>query len=261
MSDDTKVFKLPETLPSPSELADAWARVIANAVRVAGASAERAANPRVPHAFDPAAPMRAFGEFTGHLLSHPAELLRAQQKAAGDWMKLWGHAAARTMGMEPEPLAEPARGDRRFKDPAWSEEPFFDYLKQAYLLTARRAQEMVEGAGGLDEGTRTRVEFFTQQLLNAVSPANFAFTNPEAIRRAIDTGSLSLLSGLANLLADAAENDGLVRRRASEDFELGVTLAATPGAVVFRNELMELIQYAPATAEVWKRPLLYVPPL
>src|SRR3569623_1096097 len=112
MSDDTKVFKLPETLPSPSELADAWARVIANAVRLGGASAARAANPHVPHAFDPAAPMRAFGEFSGH-------------------------AAARATGMEPEPLAEPARGDRRFKDPAWSEEPVFDYLKQAYLLTAR----------------------------------------------------------------------------------------------------------------------------
>src|SRR4051794_6101699 len=261
MSDDTKVFKLPETLPSPSELADAWARVIANAVRVAGASAERAANPRVPHAFDPAAPIRAFSEFSGHLLSHPAELFRAQQKAAGDWMKLWGHAAARAMGMEPEPLAEPARGDRRFKDPAWSQEPVFDYLKQAYLLTAQRAQELVEGAEGLDEGTRTRVDFFTQQALNALSPANFPATNPEAVRRAIETGSVSLVSGLANLLADAAEEGGMVRRRASEEFELGVNLAATPGAVVYRNELMELIQYAPTTSEVWKRPLLYVPPL
>jgi polyhydroxyalkanoate synthase len=261
MSDDGKVFKLPETLPSPSELADAWARVIANAVRLAGASAERAASPQVPQAFDPAAPARAFGELAGHLLSHPAELLRAQQKAMGDWMKLWGHAAARAAGMAPEPLAAPARGDRRFSDPAWSKEPVFDTLKQAYLLTAQRATELVEGAEGLDEGARTRVEFFTQQMLNALSPANFAFTNPEAIRRAIDTGSLSLLSGLANLLADAAEDGGLVRRRSSGEFELGVTLAATPGAVVYRNALMELIQYAPATREVWKRPLLYVPPL
>ncbi|HEX5184076.1 MAG TPA: alpha/beta fold hydrolase [Allosphingosinicella sp.] len=261
MSDDAKVFKLPDTLPSPSELAEAWARVVANAVRLAGVSAERAADPHVPRAFDPAAPARAFGEFAGHLLAHPGELFRAQQKAAGDWMKLWGHAAARAMGMAPDPLAEPARGDRRFRDPAWSEEPLFDYLKQAYLLTARRAEELVAGAEGLDEGTRTRVDFFTQQLLNAFSPANFPATNPEAIRRAIETGSISLVSGLANLLADAAEGDGLVRRRSSEDFELGATLATTPGAVIFRNELMELIQYSPATDEVCKRPLLYVPPL
>src|SRR5579875_2341520 len=148
MSDDTTVFKLPETLPSPSELADAWARVIANAVRLAGTTAERTADPHVPHAFAPAAPARAFAEFGAHLVSHPAELWRAQQRAAGDWMRLWGHAAARVMGMTPDPLAEPARGDRRFKDPAWSEEPLFDYLKQAYLLTARRAEELVAGAEG-----------------------------------------------------------------------------------------------------------------
>ncbi|HYJ28946.1 MAG TPA: alpha/beta fold hydrolase, partial [Allosphingosinicella sp.] len=133
--------------------------------------------------------------------------------------------------------------------------------KQAYLLTAERSVEMIEKAEGLDEATRTKVEFFTRQYLNAISPANFAFTNPEAIRRAIDTGSISLLSGLANLLADAAEAPGIVRRRTGEEFELGVTIAATPGSVVFQNELMQLIQYAPTTQEVWRKPVLYVPPL
>jgi polyhydroxyalkanoate synthase len=176
-------------------------------------------------------------------------------------MKLWGAAAARAAGADPAPVAEPKRGDRRFGDPAWSEEPAFDYLKQAYLLAAERAIEMVRQADGLDQATRTKVEFFTRQYLDALSPANFAPTNPEAIRRAIDTGSVSLVSGLANLLADAAEDGGLVRRRSSEDFELGVSLAATPGSVVYQNELMQLIQYAPATGEVYRRPLLYVPPL
>jgi polyhydroxyalkanoate synthase len=255
------VFKVPERLPSPSELADAWGKVVANAIRLAGASVERAADPHTPHAFDPTAPARAFGAYAAHLLTHPAELAAAQQKAAADWMKLWGAAASRAMGRSPEPLAAPERGDRRFSDPAWNEEPIFDYLKQAYLLTARRALEAIQSAEGLDEGTRTRVEFFAQQYLNALSPANFAFTNPEAIRRAIDTGSISLLSGLANLLADAAEDGGLVRRRSSEDFELGVSIAATPGSVVCQNALMQLIQYAPTTAEVYRRPILYVPPL
>ena len=91
--------------------------------------------------------------------------------------------------------------------------------------------------------------FFTQAYLNALSPANFAFTNPEAIRRAIDTGSISLLSGLANLLADAATEAKLPQRRASAGFELGKDIAATPGSVVFQNELMQLIQYAPATRD------------
>jgi polyhydroxyalkanoate synthase len=258
---DRSVFKLPENLPSPADLAEAWSRVIANALNLGATTAARALDPHVPHAYDPAAPARAFGEFAAHLWSNPAELYRAQQKAASDWMRLWGHAAARATGAEAEPLVAPERGDRRFNDPAWNEEPIFDYLKQAYLLTADRAVEMIDKAEGLDESTRTKVEFFTRQYLNAISPANFAFTNPEAIRRAIDTGSISLLSGLANLLADAAESPGIVRRRTGEEFELGVTIAATPGSVVFQNELMQLIQYAPTTETAWKKPLLYVPPL
>ncbi|HYG48269.1 MAG TPA: class I poly(R)-hydroxyalkanoic acid synthase [Allosphingosinicella sp.] len=258
---ETRVFKLPETLPSPADLAEAWSKVVANAVHLATSAAARPLDPHVPQPFDPAAPARAFGEFAAHLWTHPGELIKAQQKAAADWMKLWQSAAARAAGKPADPVAAPERGDRRFNDPAWSEEPVFDYLKQAYLLTARRALEMVEEAEGLDEGARTRVEFFTQQYLNAISPANFAFTNPEAIRKAIDTGSISLLSGLANLLADAAESPGIVQRRAEREFELGVDIAATPGSVIYRNELMELIQYAPMTDEVFRRPILYVPPL
>jgi polyhydroxyalkanoate synthase len=258
---ESRVFKLPETLPSPADLAEAWSKVVANAVHLATSAAARPLDPQIPQPFDPAAPARAFGEFAAHLWTHPGEILKAQQKAASDWLRLWQSAASRAAGRPADPVAAPERGDRRFSDPAWNEEPVFDYLKQAYLLTARRALEMVEEAEGLDEDARTRVEFFTQQYLNAISPANFAFTNPEAIRRAIDTGSISLLSGLANLLADAAETPGLVQRRASREFELGVDLAATPGSVVYRNELMELIQYAPATDEVYRRPILYVPPL
>jgi polyhydroxyalkanoate synthase len=258
---DSRVFKLPENVPSPADLAEAWSKVIAGALNLASTTAQRAADPHVPHAYDPAAPARAMGEFAAHLWSDPVELYKAQQKAAADWMRLWGHAAARAAGAQPEPLATPERGDRRFSDPAWSEEPVFDYLKQAYLLTAERSIEMIEKAEGLDEAAKTKAEFFTRQYLNAISPANFAFTNPEAIRRAIDTGSISLLSGLANLLADAAEAPGIVRRRTGDEFELGVNIAATPGAVVFQNELMQLIQYAPATEEVWEKPVLYVPPL
>jgi polyhydroxyalkanoate synthase subunit PhaC len=258
---ESSVFRLPENAPSPTELADAWSRVIASAVHLASATATRPLNPHIPQPYDAAAPARAFGEFAAHLLSHPTELLKAQQKAAGDWMKLWQSAVARAAGREAEPVIAPERGDRRFNDPAWSEEPIFDYLKQAYLLTAKRATEMVDEAEGLDDAARTRVGFFIQQYLNAISPANFAFTNPEAIRRAIDTGSISLLSGLANLLADAAESPGIVQRRAEKEFELGVDIAATPGSVVYQNALMQLIQYSPATDEVYKRPLLYVPPL
>jgi polyhydroxyalkanoate synthase len=257
----SSVWKLPAGAPSPAELADAWSRVIAGALDLAGAAAKRAAEPPPLAAFDPTAPVRAFGELAAHLWSNPVEILKAQQQAASDWMSLWTGASARAAGATLEPVIAPERGDRRFSDPAWSEDPVFDYLKQAYLLTAKRALETIDRAEGLDDGARARARFFTEQYLNAISPANFAFTNPEAIRRAIDTGSISLLSGLANLLADAAAPGGLPQRRASEEFELGVTLATTPGSIVYQNALMQLIQYAPTTDEVWRRPLLYVPPL
>jgi polyhydroxyalkanoate synthase subunit PhaC len=253
------MWTLPETAPSPADFADAWGRVLTASIDLARASAARAADPHVPLPYDPAAPARAFGDFFAHLARNPAPLVEAQRQAAADWMALWGHMAARLGGAETEPVATPERGDRRFRDAAW-DQPVFDYLKQAYLLAGKRTQELIDRAEGLDEGTRTRVEFFAGQVLQALSPANFAFTNPEAIRRAIETGSLSLVSGLANMISDAAEA-GAVQRRAADEFELGVTIAATPGSVVYQNELMQLIQYAPATKTVLKRPILYVPPL
>ncbi len=254
---DNRVWKLPESAPSPAELAEAWGRVIENGVAAihAGASSSRSV------AFDPTAPARALFDFQAQLWSNPMSVLQASQAAASEWMELWGAAARRAAGATVEPMIAPERGDRRFGDPAWSEDAAFDYLKQAYLLASRQATDLVANAEGIDEATRTRAEFFTSAYLNALSPANFAFTNPEAIRRAIETGSISLLSGLANLLADAATEAKLPQRRTGASFELGTDIAATPGSVVFQNELMQLIQYAPATETVFKRPLLYVPPL
>jgi polyhydroxyalkanoate synthase len=254
---DNRVWKLPETAPDPAELAAAWTRVVENGL----AAMKAGARPAATLAFDPTAPVRAMADFTAQLWSNPMAVLQASQAAASEWMELWGAAARRVAGGAVEPVIAPERGDRRFGDAAWSEDPAFDYLKQAYLLASRQATDLVEGAEGIDEGTRTRAQFFTQAYLNALSPANFAFTNPEAIRRAIDTGSISLLSGLANLLADAATDAKLPVRRAAAGFELGIDIAVTPGSVVHQNELMQLIQYAPSTETVHKRPLLYVPPL
>jgi polyhydroxyalkanoate synthase subunit PhaC len=254
---DNRVWKLPDSAPDPAELAKAWTRVVEN-----GIAAMRAGASAAPSlAFDPTAPARAMADFTRQLWSNPMAVLQASQAAASEWAELWSTAARRAAGQEVEPVIAPERGDRRFGDAAWSEDPVFDYLKQAYLLASRQATDLVAKTEGIDEDTRTRAEFFTSAYLGALSPANFAFTNPEAIRRAIDTGSISLLSGLANLLADAATDAKLPKRRASAEFELGKDIAATPGSVVFQNELMQLIQYAPMTETVHRRPLLYVPPL
>ncbi len=254
---DNRVWKLPSSAPDPAELAAAWSRVVQNGIAAirAGAAAPSSA------AFDPIAPARTMFDFATQAWSNPAALLEASQSAAREWMSLWSAAAHRVAGAEVAPVIAPERGDRRFGDPAWSEDPVFDYLKQAYLLASRQAASFVEKAEGVDDATRTRAAFFTQAYLDALSPANFAFTNPEAIRRAIDSGSISLLSGLANLLADAATEAKLPQRRASAEFELGRDIAATPGKIVFQNDLMQLIQYAPTSETVYRRPLLYVPPL
>jgi len=255
---DSRVWHLPESAPQPAELAAAWTRVIEN-----GIAAIRAGATHTPAslAFDPLAPARAMADFSVQLWSNPMAVLQASQTAASEWMELWGASARRLAGQQVEPVIAPERGDRRFGDAAWSEDPVFDYLKQAYLLASKQAADLVANSEGIDEATRTRAEFYTQAYLNALSPANFAFTNPEAIRRAIDTGSISLLSGLANLLADAATDAKLPVRRTTAEFELGKDIAATPGSVILQNPLMQLIQYAPQTETVHRRPLLYVPPL
>ena len=143
-------------------------------------------------------------DFTAQLWSNPMAVLQASQAAASEWMELWGAAARRAAGQEVEPVIAPERGDRRFGDPAWTEDPVFDYLKQAYLLAAARRPNWSTRPRGSTRPPAPAPNSSPRPISTPSRPANFAFTNPEAIRRAIDTGSISLLSGLANLLADAA---------------------------------------------------------
>lgn len=246
-------------LPDPAALAAAWTSIFANGAEALRAAAGRHGTKSGTLPFDPQAPARAMTELAASLWSNPAAMLDHQQRAVREWTELWTVSTARALGQEKEPPVAPAKGDRRFNDPAW-DAPVFDYLKHAYLLATRQTLDLVANSD-LDPPARIRADFYARQFLNALSPANFAFTNPEAIRTAFESGGVSLLAGFANLLADAASPSGLVKRRSADDFELGVTLAATPGSVVYQNELIQLIQYAPATDQVYKRPLLYVPPL
>ncbi|MEY4556087.1 MAG: hypothetical protein RL093_1206, partial [Pseudomonadota bacterium] len=210
--------------------------------------------------YDPTTLTRAMIDFNTAVMTQPAALFEAQAKNWNDWTALWRTMGERAMGQEAEPVAAPAKGDRRFSDPAWSDEPVYDYLKQAYLLAARQLQDFV-AAAPVDDATRAQVDFASRQMMNALAPTNFAHTNPQVARRTIESGGLNLMTGLSNLLEDVGKGQGLVSRRAPNDFELGVNVAATPGAVVFQNDLMELIQYAPTTDKVYRRPLLFVPPL
>ena len=246
-------------LPDPTVVAEALTTLMQNAAAAVRTTLVQAAMPQALP-YDPATLTRAMIDFNTAVMTQPTALFEAQAKNWNDWTALWRIMGERAMGQEAAAVAAPAKGDRRFSDPAWSDEPVYDYLKQAYLLAARQLQDFV-AAAPVDDATRAQVDFASRQMMNALAPTNFAHTNPQVARRTIESGGLNLMTGLSNLLEDVGKGQGLVSRRAPNDFELGVNVAATPGAVVFKNELMELIQYAPTTDTVYRRPLLFVPPL
>ncbi len=246
-------------LPDPTVVGEALTTLMQNAAAAVRTTMVQAASPTALP-YDPTTLSKAMIEFNTAVMMQPAALFEAQAKNWQDWTALWRTMGERAMGQDAEPVAAPVKGDRRFADPAWSEEPVYDYLKQAYLLAARQLQDFV-AAAPVDDETRAQVDFASRQMMNALAPTNFAHTNPQVARRTIESGGLNLMTGLSNLLEDVGKGQGLVSRRAPNDFELGVNVAATPGAVVFQNDLMELIQYAPTTDKVYRRPLLFVPPL
>jgi polyhydroxyalkanoate synthase len=251
-------FPIPR-LPDPVETSRLLIELAQNAQAALTATATRAAKGEIAP-YDPMAVGKAFGDFATSLMLNPMKLYEAQAKGWQEWTELWTSMAARAAGQETAAVIEPAKGDRRFSAAAWSDEPVYDYLKQAYLLAASQLQDLTANADLPDE-TKIKVDFFTRQLINALSPSNYAATNPEVVRKTLETGGLNLMGGLSNLLHDMSQGHELVRRRAPDAFELGVNIAATAGAVVFQNDLLQLIQYAPTTETVRARPLLFVPPL
>ena len=206
----------------------------------------------------------AFLAMARSLAADPSPLIDAQMRWWEGYLRLWQQSAQRLRGEDtpPEPVATPDADDRRFRDPAWTESWFFDHLKQSYLLTAACVQSAVRDVRGLDEKDAAKLAFYTRQFVDAMAPTNVLATNPAALRESVETKGESLLRGLRNLLDDLERNDGRFAPRMSDEghFTLGETIATTEGKVVFQNELMQLIQYAPATETVFRRPLLIVPP-
>jgi polyhydroxyalkanoate synthase len=211
---------------------------------------------------DPMAIGRAFLEMTARLMSDPAKLMEAQLSLWQDYMNLWQSTAKRMMGQETDPVIAPAKDDRRFKDAAWQDNQVFDFVKQSYLLTARWLQSTVHSVEGLDDKTAQKIDFYTRQFVDAMAPSNFVLTNPEVLRATIESRGENLVKGLENLLDDLERGKGQLKIRMTdlEAFEIGKNIAVTPGKVIFQNDLIQLIQYAPATKEVAKRPLLVIPP-
>jgi polyhydroxyalkanoate synthase subunit PhaC len=206
--------------------------------------------------------VKTLGTVAEYWLIDPQKAIEAQTRLGSSFLDLWATTLKRAQGEPVEPVAAPDPKDARFKDPEWSENPVFDFLKQAYLITSRWAEKLVDEAQGLDEHTRHKAEFYVKQLASALSPSNFLATNPELIRTTIKENGANLVRGMKMLAEDIERGKGELKLRQSdpERFEVGVNMANTPGKVIFRNDLIELIQYAPSTETALKRPLLIVPP-
>ncbi len=266
MSDKTKTAARPEPAPAPGydpiALAESLASAAEKSAKLIGdfASKQAAGGPSV--FTDELGIGKAFMELASKMMANPYRLAETQMNLWWDYMNLWQASTMKMLGAAPEPVAEPSKGDKRFRHEDWKEHFLYDYIKQGYLITARWLHDAVASVEGLDDATKRKVDFFTRQYIDALAPSNFALTNPEVFRETVATGGQNLVKGLNNLLDDIERGHGQLKISMTDTkaFELGVNIATTPGKVVFQNALMQLIQYEPSTKKVATRPLLIMPP-
>ena len=249
-------------LPNPEKLAEDWMALATRSQGVVQAFFERQDSLKDAALIDVEGVANAFLELGQKMMTDPMTAARAQLDYWKSSVELWQSMMVRMAGKETEPVARPERGDRRFADKAWNEELVFDYLKQSYLLTSGWVRSVVRDIDGLEDRERAKVDFYTRQFMSAMAPSNFAVTNPVVLRETAESKGENLLSGLKHMLGDMERGRGRLKISMTDEsaFELGKNVAATPGKVVYQNELMQLIQYEPSTPEVYKRPLLFVPP-
>lgn len=211
---------------------------------------------------DPVEIGKMFMDASIKMMADPAKFAEQQAKLIQGYADLWQATAKRMAGETVAPVIEPARDDKRFKDNAWTEETVFDYIKQSYLLASDWMTSQVRDIDEIDPKTREKLQFYTRQYVDALSPTNFVATNPKVLRAATESKGENLIKGLDQLLSDLERGKGELRisMTNTEAFELGRNVAVSPGKVVFQNNLMQLLQYDPTTETVAKRPLLIVPP-
>ena len=195
-------------------------------------------------------------------LGDPAKVAESQTELLRGFVELWSGNMRRLAGQTPAPIATPEPGDNRFKHPDWNANPYFDFWKQTYLFTSQWAEGVLDRTQGLDEHTRRRAQFMMRQITTALSPTNFAATNPEVLREAFLSNGQSLVRGMENLAKDLAKSGTTLRisQVDTDAFEIGRNVATTPGKVIFQNDVLQLIQYTPITEKVHEVPFLIVPP-
>ncbi|GAB5467877.1 MAG: class I poly(R)-hydroxyalkanoic acid synthase [Rhodospirillales bacterium] len=249
-------------VPDPLKFSQDMAEIAERSQKLVGQWLEQQVVENNAGPVDPLNVGRAFFEMTAKMMSDPSKMMQAQAALWQDYMRLWQSTAQKMMGGTGGDVAEPERGDRRFKDPMWDDNGLFDYIKQSYLLSARWMHQTVTEVEGLDDKTAKKVDFYTRQFVDAMAPSNFLMTNPEVLKATVESGGENLLSGLKNLLSDMERGKGKLRISMTDEgaFQLGKNVAVTPGKVVFQNDLMQLIQYEPTTEQQFEIPLLIIPP-
>jgi polyhydroxyalkanoate synthase len=257
---DSPLVEPPFKMPDPQEIGRSMANIAERSQRLVGDWLERQSR-ETPTA-DPLNIASAFMEMTARMMANPQKLMAAQMGFWQDYLTLWQNTTRRIMGIESTPVIEADAKDKRFRGDAWQQNEVFDFIKQSYLLSARYVQDVVRHVDGLDPKTARKVDFYARQFVDAMSPSNFLLTNPEVLRKTAETGGENLLRGLNNLLTDLERGRGklTIKMTDMDAFKLGENIGVSPGKVVYQNELMQLIQYAPTTDTVLKRPLLILPP-
>ncbi len=212
--------------------------------------------------FDPYAAGRAFMELGAQMMANPSKYESMASEAVMEHYSLMQTMLERMAGKQVSPVIMPEPGDRRFKDDSWSENLMADFIKQSYLITSKYMNNMVHDLSGIDKESHAKVKFYTRQYINALSPSNFATTNPLVLKKVQETGGENLLCGMENLLKDLERGQGKLKISLTDEsaFEVGKNVATTKGKVVYQNDLMQLIQYTPTTKTVHRRPILFVPP-
>ncbi|MEX2518348.1 MAG: class I poly(R)-hydroxyalkanoic acid synthase [Paracoccaceae bacterium] len=246
-----------------AEFAANMATVLQRSQEIWARMAEAGAKDEHPHHADPMNVGPVFAGLTSEMLNHPRDLAEKSLELWLQQAELWRRTMMGWMGAETaEPMVEPERGDKRFADHEWSENQVFSYMKQTYLLTSRWAQDVAHNIGDMPDRDRRRLDFHMRNMVEAMSPSNFAATNPAVLRATIEEKGANLVRGVEALAKDVARGKGklLISQTDMNAFRVGENMALTEGAVIWRSDVLELIQYAPKTEKTWARPLLFVPP-
>ena len=254
--------KLPET-DEIRELNERIAALVERSQKAWADTLDHGPDDIAPASPDPLNALPAMARLAQSYLEQPQKLAEATMAFWGQQAELWTRMMHKSMGeADPGPVATPAPGDKRFNDERWVQNPVFDYLKQSYLLTGDWLKRSLADAEGLSPHERRKLEFLTRTFIEALSPTNYAATNPEVLQATLDQKGDNLVRGLNNLLRDLERGKGqlAISQTDMDAFKVGENLATTPGKVIYQNEVMQLVQYAPTTETVHARPLLIVPP-